>query len=442
MIGFFVQLIIPLALMFYRFPRRKGFLFLLLPQLALEIVAAVFFVDPLSAAPVLGQGGSIFLYYLLCYFFAFLLVLLPFRMNIFKTLFYYTAAMLIQNFSHHLYGLIMRLSGVSLAAQYDKITYLFVLASVYIVVYAVFFLLFLRHLKIEDLDKMPKFSTLLVSASFLVVMIVLGIYIRHFNSAMLEDKGVGIIYELYSSILVFMILCIQFGIFRSARLEQGKRDLQMRLDAESRYYQMARENMERINILSHDLKHRLNELQREDSTGKKKAEIEELEGEVNAYDTIVESGNEALDYLLTEKMQTCQRNGIDFTMMVDGRLLSSWSYGDLCSLFGNALDNAIEAELKEEEGKRRIFLRTSKAHGMVFIHVENLCTKEPTFQDGLPKTTKTGPGHGYGSKSMLYLAEKHGGHAAFTYKDGLYQVDIFLPLPAEDAGKPTENARE
>ena len=438
MIGFFVQLIVPLALMFYRFPRKRHFWWLLVPQLVVELVISFFYFTPTSAS-FMTEGVSIFLYYLLCYLFAFLLVFIPFRLNVFKTLFYYTAAMLVQNFGHHTYGLIMRLAGIGLENQYDKFYYLLILAAIYAVVYAVFYLVILRKLKIEDLERMPKVSTLLVSASFLIVMIVLGIYIRHFNSPILEGRGVGIVYELYSSILVFMILCIQFGIFRAAKLEEGNRDLQMRLDAESRYYDMARKNMERINIISHDLKHRLAELRRENAHGSKE-ELEDLESQVASYDTLVDSGNEALDYLLTEKMRLCQRNHIDFSMMVDGKLLSGLSYGDLCSLFGNAIDNAIEAELREEEGKRRIYLRTSRVRDMVFVHVENLCSKEPTFEKGLPRTTKTEPGHGYGTKSMLYIAEKYGGHAAFFYKNGLYNVDIFLPLGANPARKDTENA--
>ena len=48
MIGFFVQLIVPLALMFYRFPRKKHFWLLFLPQLAVELTISILFAKPES----------------------------------------------------------------------------------------------------------------------------------------------------------------------------------------------------------------------------------------------------------------------------------------------------------------------------------------------------------------------------------------------------------
>ncbi len=438
MIGFFVQLIVPLALMFYRFPRKKHFWLLFLPQLAVELTISILFAKPESLF-FLPEGVSIFLYYLLCYLFSFLLVFLPFRLNVFRTLFYWTGAMVVQNFGHHLYGLIMRLAGIPLANQYDDILYLLVLAAVYAVLYSLFYLLLLRKLRVEDLQQIPRVSTLLLSVSFLIIMIVLGIYIRHFNSVLLEDGSVAMVYELYSSILAGMILFIQFGIFRNARLEEGNRELQMRLDAETRYYTMARENMERVNILSHDLKHRLMELQRQESEGKSR-ELKELEKQVDIYDAMVESGNDALDYLLTEKMRKCRERNIDFSLLVDGAVFSFIGSGDLCSLFGNALDNAIEEQDRVEEGKRRLFLRAVRNGEMGHIHVENACHAKPVFQNGFPKSTKMEKGHGYGTKSMQYLAQKYGGNMTMIYRNGQFMVDIFLPLPPENARKETESA--
>ena len=438
MIGFFVQLIVPLALMFYRFPRKKAFWLWLLPQLAVELTISIFFRTP-DALTFFPEPVSVFLYYLLCYLFSFLLVLLPFKLNVFRTLFFWTGAMVVQNFGHHFYGLIMRLAGIPLANQYDDVTYLLVLTAVYIVLYALFYLLILRKLRVEDLQRIPRVSTLLLSMSFLTIMIVLGIYIRHFNSDILENGSVAMVYELYSSILAGMILFIQFGIFRNARLEEGNRELQMRLEAETRYYSMARENMERINMLSHDLKHRLMELQSSDST-RKQGELKDLEKQVDIYDAMVESGNEALDYLLTEKMRQCRERNIDFSLLVDGAAFSFIGTGDLCSLFGNALDNAIEEQERVEEGKRRIFLRAVKNRGMSHIHVENACHARPVFENGFPKSTKAGKGHGYGTKSMLFLTEKYGGNLTMVYRNGQFMVDIFIPRPAENAKNDTESA--
>ena len=93
-----------------------------------------------------------------------------------------------------------------------------------------------------------------------------------------------------------------------------------------------------------------------------------------------------------------------------------------------------------EEGKRRIFLRAVKNRGMSHIHVENACHARPVFENGFPKSTKAGKGHGYGTKSMLFLTEKYGGNLTMVYRNGQFMVDIFIPLPAENAKNDTESA--
>ena len=50
-----------------------------------------------------------------------------------------------------------------------------------------------------------------------------------------------------------------------------------------------------------------------------------------------------LDVILTTKSQQCQKRGIILQAMIDGTALSGIHVKDICSLFGNILDNAIEA---------------------------------------------------------------------------------------------------
>ena len=63
------------------------------------------------------------------------------------------------------------------------------------------------------------------------------------------------------------------------------------------------------------------------------------------------TGNEILDTILTEKSLICENSGIHINCVADGSLLAFMNPVDLYTLFGNALDNAIEAG--EKAGKQR-----------------------------------------------------------------------------------------
>ena len=74
---------------------------------------------------------------------------------------------------------------------------------------------------------------------------------------------------------------------------------------------------------------------------------------------------------------------------------------DICTLFGNALDNAIECELSiPDKEKRLIHLEVYAKKDFLVIRCENYCPTPPVFEHGLPVTTKADREyHGYGSRA-------------------------------------------
>lgn len=89
------------------------------------------------------------------------------------------------------------------------------------------------------------------------------------------------------------------------------------------------------------------------------------------YDSNAITGNESLDILLTEKRLKCNSDGIVFSCIADGKLLNFLRPSEISVFFGNALDNSIEAECKEDAEKRRIVLNVAKKNDMITISIEN-----------------------------------------------------------------------
>ena len=102
---------------------------------------------------------------------------------------------------------------------------------------------------------------------------------------------------------------------------------------------------------------------------------------------------------------------------------------DIYSLVGNILDNAIEAvQQLPDEDMRVINLSVKQEFGMVRIRAENYYMGRRNFQNDLPLTTKEDKlWHGYGTKSILTIAEKYGGTAEFGAENGIFTVNVLLP---------------
>ena len=104
---------------------------------------------------------------------------------------------------------------------------------------------------------------------------------------------------------------------------------------------------------------------------------------------------------------------------------------DICSIFGNVLDNAIECELTIPDRQRRlIHLAVYGKKDFLVIQCGNRCERELEFQDGLPLSTKgDGAYHGFGVRSIRWAAEKYGGTMTIHNRGGWFELNIVIPIP-------------
>jgi sensor histidine kinase regulating citrate/malate metabolism len=116
--------------------------------------------------------------------------------------------------------------------------------------------------------------------------------------------------------------------------------------------------------------------------------------------------------------------------MIDGAKLDFMEVTDQYVLFGNMIDNAINAVSKLPEGmERSIYLNVHAEKKLLLIQTENPFTGEVTFQDGLPKTSSGDEfNHGFGMKSIRLIAEKYHGSVSSRAKDGTFYVNVVIPL--------------
>ena len=192
-------------------------------------------------------------------------------------------------------------------------------------------------------------------------------------------------------------------------------------------YEQFRQNVDYINARHHDLKHILTLIQND------RAGAERMLGDVTEnvafLQSEIDTGDETLDNILTDRYMRCVQKGIEFHLMTDGTTFEWIDTVDLYLIFCNMLDNAIEY-LETVEGEKSLAIGIKTVRQMIFIHQENGLYDSLRTEDGIPISTKgEAHDHGFGIRSIIATAERYGGSVSVSAQDGRFSMDILLQKP-------------
>ena len=202
--------------------------------------------------------------------------------------------------------------------------------------------------------------------------------------------------------------------------------LQMRQQFD--YYQEKLKDEERVRSVYHDMKNHLLVLKQRTDSPETAEMIEKLQREVAVYEEYVHTGNEILDIILKEKAGIAREKRIDFSVTADLSDIDFIEPLDISTIFGNGLDNAIEASEKLSEVQRVILVKAGKVQKFFAILIENNCAEEN--KDVKSRTAKQDDFlHGFGSSNMRKSAEKYGGQMTTKSENGKFTLKILIPIP-------------
>ena len=161
-----------------------------------------------------------------------------------------------------------------------------------------------------------------------------------------------------------------------------------------------------------------------------------------------------VDALLAAKDLWCREQNIDLTIEAEVPDDLTTPDVELCALFANALDNAINACAAVPEGARWIRLRAHPAHGHFLLEVENSCAApglaaprktqqapqadvdaqhaDAATTEGAPHPAHddagTLPRHGLGLSIMREIVERHAGDLSCTQDGGTFKSSAIWRL--------------
>lgn len=430
---FLGEIILAEAMFLYKLNRRNYFLLRLIAGIGVCFAATYFY-------PIYYFN---FIYTSLMFFFIFALTIVVQKLCFDETwitlLFCSLAAYSTQHIAYQIFSLTTNITGIGGEGGlgiYDEISFFnnngytwVVYACSYIITY--WFVMFVYAEKIEKNSKIiiKNLSILLlVGICFLVNILINAIinYTSYQDYNLLYVSMAG----LSSIIICLFALTLQFKLLLQKNLKEELDKAYHLLRQEKKQYEMSKANVDLINMKCHDLKHQIRAIGKSGSISERA--ISEIEGVINIYDSVVKTGNEALDIIITEKSLLCNNKNIKLTCVADGAKLDFIDEIDLYTLFGNAFDNAIEAVLELDPEKRVIGFTTKQKGNLFSVCLRNFYKEDIVFENGLPVTTKADKDyHGFGIKSIERILEKYGGHISIVTEKDVFILNMLFDLPTD-----------
>lgn len=274
---------------------------------------------------------------------------------------------------------------------------------------------------------LQKINKKLTTKMWLVVdILMLSPFVAIFTIIYFMPENPWIVYPICCASIFSSFGCIYLAsyICNSLATEYHAKELEMR----QAYVKERLEDEERVRSIYHDLKNHLLILNAQPGSSREVwNSVQDLKSQMEEYENYYHTGNDFLDIIIRDKAKAAREKHIDFSAVVSLMDMNFVEPMDISTIFGNALDNAIEASEKLPEEERFITVKGNRIRDMIVILVENKVAPETDFTK---KTTKRDSFlHGFGLSNIKHAVEKYEGECSTKGNGEVFTLKIFLPIP-------------
>lgn len=213
-----------------------------------------------------------------------------------------------------------------------------------------------------------------------------------------------------------MIFLIEY-IVKSVKNRLENQNLKL----EYSYYRELEENQKKVRKLHHDMNNHLSVIYsflEYDNLEGAKEYFNELSGKFNVSNRAF-CKNSIVNAVINSKYNLAIQNQIDCFFNIDIDEILPLEDIDLCSIFSNTLDNAIEASLKLSDiSQRKISLKARCNKGYFSYSICNNYNGIIKFNNGKYNSTKLDENmHGFGIENIDDIVKKYSGTLNITYSE-------------------------
>lgn len=211
----------------------------------------------------------------------------------------------------------------------------------------------------------------------------------------------------------------------------------MLMEINRRYYESMEQQHFEIRRLKHDLANHLQTL-----SALPKEQRDSYLADLAANDAVSETlsycGDTTVNAILTVKKNRMDRYGIRLESAIDIPLPLPFHRTDICALYANALDNAIEACKQTQESKRLIVLRSKAQKGLFCLEIQNPVPETSSSvlsrvskDNSIPTTKADKANHGIGLQSIREIVKRYDGLLEIKTENGIFDLFFYIPMPSD-----------
>lgn len=264
----------------------------------------------------------------------------------------------------------------------------------------------------------------------LVTVVILSLLLELYTT---YQKQMNLINILALSFTIFCLLAISIyeDIIRQARDELDIKLINQQKKYQYNYAKTVESSIEEMKYIKHDIAKHLTAIAwyTENKEYTKLSEyMRRLSIPLEKTDEIIILGDSQVSALIYTKVSLAKKNGIKVSIRTNYEEELKIESLDLSILFGNIIDNAIEACMKLVKDKREINLSIIAKSGYFLIDCINTFDNTKVIKDGIwLLTNKENPKiHGKGLKIIQSIVNLYSGELTYEILDDKFKLKITI----------------
>lgn len=289
--------------------------------------------------------------------------------------------------------------------------------------------------------RLKKQHLLYAALSYLFPLFVMLVSIftshRAFNAATDFKQDIQMFYT-YTSMLFFAASVSLFYLLEKNILLDMSNEksaiMEEMLSLQRRHYERLELSQKETQSLRHDMKNHLRccySLLEDGHLAEAQHYIRTLYHENKKLRGITYSGNIVIDSILSNGFANVEQNKIDLKCSVIVPPVLNIADTDLCIIFGNLIDNAMEAcqRITDSCAAKQIILNVNIKRDYLFIELTNSYNGEIKKLNNIYKTMKNNERYcGIGLFNVQKIVEKYNGEISINHTADTFSVSIILSL--------------
>lgn len=235
------------------------------------------------------------------------------------------------------------------------------------------------------------------------------------------------------SCIWLMCLIMYFVVQQMSKDNQTKLEYELMKEKEKyskESMEIIKRSNEELREFKHDLKNYLLPLQEAMETMPQSEMVkvwEKINQKIEDVQTLIQTGNSYVDSMINTKITLARSEKVDVKCTILSKMEGIDDL-EFCTVFGNLMDNAIEAERKVTE-KKEIIIFVEEKMGYLRLEIQNKIEKSVLNENSSLNTTKKDTSsHGIGHKSVKRTMQKVGGALKYYETGDLFCAEAVFPI--------------